>query len=164
MPTPWPFPSPVTTSTGTAACAGVPNSSDAAITAVSAAILIRTTSIDPSGASTSAGRCPTATCPTVRVVDRRLRTDIPPAGERTDVLVDAGVRIEHIVSGEVDTPVDYVQEHDEWILLLEGDADLELGGERHALQADDWIVLPAGVPHRLVRVRPGTRWLAVHYG
>src|SRR4051794_5386616 len=118
MPTPWPKPSPVTTSTGTAPCAGLPITRDAATT-VSAAIIVRTTRIDPSGASTSARRCPT-----VDGVHGHLGTEIPGAGERTEVVVDGAARVEHIVSGEVETPVEYVQERDEWVLLLEGDAEL----------------------------------------
>ena len=39
---------------------------------------------------------------------------------------------------------------------------LEVGGEPVRLSAGDWVLLPAGVPHRLVEVEAGSNWLAVH--
>ena len=59
-------------------------------------------------------------------------------------------------------PAEYRQEQDEWVLLLEGGATLDVGGERVDLAPGDWVFLPAGVPHTLVRTDTGTSWLAVH--
>lgn len=39
---------------------------------------------------------------------------------------------------------------------------LEVGGERVGMGVGDWVLLPAGVPHRLVEVQSGSNWLAVH--
>jgi mannose-6-phosphate isomerase-like protein (cupin superfamily) len=72
------------------------------------------------------------------------------------------VVIEHILSGTLPAPVDYDESHDEWVLVLEGGAVLEIAEERFDLSRGDWILLPAGTPHRLVETRPGTSWLAVH--
>ncbi|HUJ66586.1 MAG TPA: cupin domain-containing protein [Acidimicrobiales bacterium] len=84
-------------------------------------------------------------------------------GENSQVLADLGqVAIEHILSGTLPSPVDYDQSHDEWVLVLEGGAVLEVRGERFDLGRGDWVLLPAKVPHRLVETRPGTSWLAVH--
>src|SRR4051812_23784867 len=45
----------------------------------------------------------------------------PATGERVDVLYQgAGTLIEHILSSAVVEPVDYDQDHDEWVLLVEG--------------------------------------------
>ena len=86
----------------------------------------------------------------------------PPNGEQVFPLFDtAGVRIERILSGTLDGPVGYVQDHDEWVLLLEGAAVIEVEGRVVDLVAGDWLVLPSGVPHRLVRTEPGSNWLAV---
>ncbi len=96
----------------------------------------------------------------------RLRppSDAPAGGERTDHLVDGrGVEIEQILSGRVDTPVDYQAERHEWVAVLAGGATLDVGGEAVDLAPGDWVVLPAGVPHRLTRVDAGTSWLAVHF-
>ena len=39
---------------------------------------------------------------------------------------------------------------------------LEVGGERLDLAPGDWLFLPSGVPHSVVRTESGTSWLAVH--
>ena len=90
------------------------------------------------------------------------RADAPPSGERTDRLAIAdGFTVEQILSGELAAPQAYEQDHDEWVLLVEGAAVLEVDGTEHELDAGDWCLLPAGTPHRLVRTEPGTSWLAV---
>lgn len=87
----------------------------------------------------------------------------PEVGEQTTEVVRAdGFRVEVISSGVVNTPVEFIQAHDEWVLVLEGSATLDVGGSDHELSAGDWLFVPAGAAHRLVFVQPGTRWLAVH--
>jgi cupin 2 domain-containing protein len=73
-----------------------------------------------------------------------------------------GMVVEQILSGTLAAPVDFDQEHDEWVVVLAGDAVLEVGGERIGLGAGDWVLLPARTPHRLVETVPGTSWLALH--
>lgn len=86
----------------------------------------------------------------------------PPNGERVEEIARVPrFVVEHILSGELDAPVDYLQADDEWVVVLAGSATLEVRGERFELGAGDWFLLPAGVPHRLVRTEPGTSWLAV---
>ena len=100
-----------------------------------------------------------------RVVSGRLRpsSDAPAVGERSEEIAQlGGVVVEHIVSGVVAAPVDYDQDHDEWVVLLSGGATLEVGDERLDLAAGDWVVLPAHVRHRLVETVPGSTWLALH--
>lgn len=58
--------------------------------------------------------------------------------------------------------MDFRQGSDEWVVLLDGGAQLEVDGERVVLRPGDWVLLPAGTPHRLVHTDAGTRWLAVH--
>lgn len=72
------------------------------------------------------------------------------------------VVVEQILSGELAGPVDFQQEHDEWVVVLAGVAVLEIDGEPVDLRPGDWVLLPAGTAHRLVRTEPGTNWLAVH--
>jgi uncharacterized cupin superfamily protein len=89
--------------------------------------------------------------------------DAPARGERATELARMGnVVVEQILSGRLDGPVDDCQAQAEWVVFLEGGAVLEVGGERVDLVAGDWVLLPAGVPHRLVETTPGTSWLAVH--
>lgn len=90
-------------------------------------------------------------------------TDAPDTGERIDPLVDTdGAIIEHILSGQLTHPVEYVQDRDEWVLVLEGSAMLDIEGEPTTVSAGEWLLLPATTRHRLLRTDPGTRWLAVH--
>ena len=87
----------------------------------------------------------------------------PRVGERLVELAAAGpLLVEQILSGDLEAPVDYEQATDEWVVLLAGAAVLEVGGEALELGPGDWLFLPAGTPHRLVRTEAGSSWLAVH--
>jgi cupin 2 domain-containing protein len=89
----------------------------------------------------------------------------PETGERAEELARfGGVRVEQILSGRLPGPIDYVQEHDEWVVVLSGRAEVEVGDETIELFAGDWVVLPANVTHRVMKTSPGTNWLAVHAG
>lgn len=91
---------------------------------------------------------------------------IPDRGERfaavATIAARGGARIECIVSSDTPEPQIYAQDHDEWVVVLEGRAELEVDGVLHVLDRGDWITLPAGVPHRVCATTMGTRWLAVH--
>jgi cupin 2 domain-containing protein len=87
----------------------------------------------------------------------------PPHGEHFETLATVrNVVVEQILSSADDNPETYVQTQDEWVVLLAGSASLDVGGEPIDLDAGDWVVLPAGVPHRVTRTAAGTQWLAVH--
>lgn len=87
----------------------------------------------------------------------------PERGELHRTLAHLGaVRIDEIVSGVLDAPVAFVGETDEWVVVLEGAATVEIAGERMELGPGDWVVIPAGVAHTVAETRPGTRWLAVY--
>lgn len=90
--------------------------------------------------------------------------DAPLQGERFDTLLKLGkLHIERIVSSaDLGTPQVCVQTQDEWVLLVQGDAELEVAGAAHALTAGDHLFLPAGVPHKVLATSPGAMWLAVH--
>ena len=96
----------------------------------------------------------------------RLRAagEAPSRGEIVDEVarLAGGVVVEQILSGELDAPVDYVQDHDEWVVVLTGEGVVETEGAQHRLTPGDWLLLPAYVPHRLVHTAVGTVWLAVH--
>src|ERR1700722_1490511 len=94
----------------------------------------------------------------------RLRdgSDAPTTGESFHELVRVGgAVIEQILSSALDEAIEYDQNHDEWVVLLEGAAELEVGGDRLSLERGDWVFLPRGTPHRLVRTTQGATWLAV---
>jgi cupin 2 domain-containing protein len=86
----------------------------------------------------------------------------PRTGETSRRLADLDhAVVDQILSGRLDEPVDYRQDESEWVLLLHGEATLDVGEERLHLEAGDWVLLPARTPHRLVETRPGTSWLTV---
>jgi cupin 2 domain-containing protein len=87
----------------------------------------------------------------------------PDTGEAFHLLAELGpVRIEHIVSSAAPDSGQQVQDWHEWVLLLAGAAELEVAGERLPLSTRDWVVIPAGAPHRVLSTQAGTEWLAVH--
>lgn len=84
-------------------------------------------------------------------------------GEDVERLLELpGVAVEQILSGSLEAPVDYRQEHDEWVVLLAGRASLVVDGENVELNAGDWLFLPARVEHTLVATAPGSSWLTIH--
>ena len=56
----------------------------------------------------------------------------------------------------------YDQDHDEWVVLLKGRAELDIATERVVLEPGAWLMIPAHVTHRVVSTEHGTVWLAVH--
>jgi cupin 2 domain-containing protein len=102
----------------------------------------------------------------VRELSRgRLRSgaDAPAQGESFHPLVDTpAVLVEQILSSASPPDDLYVQERDEFVVVLEGAATLDVEGTTVELGCGEWIRLPAGVPHRVVATESGTNWLAVH--
>jgi cupin 2 domain-containing protein len=90
----------------------------------------------------------------------------PLAGaEQVDVFLQhRDVTIERIVSSGSQPPARYLQDHDEWVMLVAGEATLTLGGKPVSLQAGDTLHLPAGVEHEVLHTSAGAVWLAVHIG
>jgi cupin 2 domain-containing protein len=87
----------------------------------------------------------------------------PAEGERfTPLLELPAATIEQILSGTLAEPASFEQAHDEWVVLLEGGARMQVDGTELELCPGDWLLLPAGCPHTVVETRPGTSWLAVH--
>ena len=99
-----------------------------------------------------------------------MRTDnlfteaLPPdEGERFDtILHHKNLVVERIVSSAVIASKEYVQTQDEWVLLIQGKAVLQVAGELVSLTSGDYLFLPAGVPHTVEHTSAGAIWLAVH--
>jgi cupin 2 domain-containing protein len=91
-------------------------------------------------------------------------TTSPPAeGETFDTLLaHKNLLIERILSSTKITPGEYVQSQDEWVLLLQGEALLDVAGESVPLKSGDYLFLPSGTPHTVLKVSEGALWLAVH--
>ncbi len=99
---------------------------------------------------------------------RNLLADLPPpaADEHFETLfADPHLRIERIVSHGHASPPGfwYEQAGDEWVMLVQGSAELEFDdGRRQPLGPGDWLLIPAGCRHRVAANGPTTVWLAVH--
>ncbi|AKU20229.1 cupin domain-containing protein [Massilia sp. NR 4-1] len=92
-----------------------------------------------------------------------LNSEAPETGEVFEpLLAHGGVVIERIRSSSRIVPGEYVQEQDEWVALLRGEATLRVAGEMLALREGDHLFLPARVPHTVLSVSEGALWLAVH--
>ena len=92
-----------------------------------------------------------------------------PEEQFRELLARPGLRIERIVStGQASPPgFWYDQPQGEWVLLLRGQAWLEIAGEgraRHLLPGD-FVHLPPGRKHRVAATdgENATVWLAIHY-
>jgi glyoxylase I family protein len=72
------------------------------------------------------------------------------------------VTVERIISSQHPDSGLYDQLQGEWVLLLRGEASVEVGGELRELCAGDHLLLPPRTPHRVLRTSRGATWLAVH--
>ncbi|NVD98741.1 cupin domain-containing protein [Massilia sp. BJB1822] len=99
----------------------------------------------------------------VKVGNLYLNSTPPETGEIFEQLLShRGVVIERILSSARMVPGEYVQEQDEWVALLRGEASLLVAGENVMLKAGDHLFLPARTPHTVLSVSEGALWLAVH--
>ncbi len=86
----------------------------------------------------------------------------PVAGERFETLLShKNLVIERIFSSSSITPTQYVQPQDEWVILVQGTAVIDIGGKTESLKAGDYVFLPANTPHSVKQVSDGALWLAV---
>ena len=87
----------------------------------------------------------------------------PREGERFEALLThRNLVVERIVSSATAVPTTYVQAQDEWVVLLTGEATLDVAGASVELRSGDYLFLPAGTQHVVRRVTEGAMWLAVH--
>lgn len=78
------------------------------------------------------------------------------------LLKQKNIHIELIESCSVKNGELYNQNHDEWVLLLNGKAILELNGKPITLKSGDFFLIGKKVPHRVLFTSKRTRWLAIH--
>ncbi|MCX6853873.1 MAG: cupin domain-containing protein [Verrucomicrobia bacterium] len=83
----------------------------------------------------------------------------------TTLFEKAGLKIERIASHGQASPEGfwYDQPQDEWVLLVRGQATLEIQDQPSlALQLGDHVGLPAHTRHRVTETSEDALWLAVH--
>jgi cupin 2 domain-containing protein len=87
----------------------------------------------------------------------------PQSGEIfTTLLEHKNIKINRIVSSANLEPIEYMQEEDEWLLLLEGKATLLIGDEEKKLTKGETLFIPAKTPHTILNTSSDTVWLTVH--
>ncbi len=102
-------------------------------------------------------------------VVRNLLTipNAPGTGETNEPLfTHPAFTLEHIVSRGAASPEGfwYDQPRDEWVALLQGEAELRFDpGESCLLHAGDSLVIPAHRRHRVERTSHDAVWLALHF-
>lgn len=55
----------------------------------------------------------------------------------------------------------YNQEQDEWVLLVEGEAELEIEDQVLTLCRGDYLLIPKHTPHRVRSTAKNTLWLGI---
>ena len=72
------------------------------------------------------------------------------------------ITIERIFSNSVRNGQWYDQKEDEWVILLRGEAELDLGSHRQQLHRGDYVLIPAHQKHRVTKTSSNALWLAIH--
>ncbi len=87
----------------------------------------------------------------------------PKEGESFETLLqNKNVTIKRIISSsKIDQEI-MIQDEDEWFILISGAATLMIEGKKVTLKSGDYCTVPRKTPHRLIEVKEGTIWLAVH--
>ncbi len=92
-------------------------------------------------------------------------TEIPKSGENFEPLYKKdSVLIERIVSSDKVQSSIYKQPYDEWLVLLAGEALLEVEERKVTLKKGDTLLIEAFKEHKVLKTKKGTIWLCVHVG
>jgi len=90
-------------------------------------------------------------------------TIAPKSGETfTTLLEHKNININRIVSSSDVEPIEYIQEEDEWLVLLEGEATLLVDKKEEILTKGETLFIPAKTPHTILKTSSGTVCLTVH--
>jgi len=87
----------------------------------------------------------------------------PTTGEIFDTIFqNRDIKIVRIVSSDDIDETLYIQDDDEWVVVINGYALLDIDGERIELLSGDNIFIPKLTPHRVLKIEDKTLWLALH--
>ncbi|MDH4262832.1 MAG: cupin domain-containing protein [Spirochaetia bacterium] len=88
---------------------------------------------------------------------------IPVSGEIFNILLKhKNVVIEKILSSNLVPEKEYIQDQDEWVILLKGEANILIDNKNIQLVPGDFIFIKSGNPHKVLKTSSGTTWLSVH--
>ncbi|MGD1804045.1 cupin domain-containing protein [Dapis sp. BLCC M126] len=81
-----------------------------------------------------------------------------------NLLSHKNVKINKIISPPNFVSEEFIQEEDEWVILLQGSAVLEINQTTTKLVKDSYIFIPAKTPHKIISTDANieTIWLAIH--
>ncbi|BAQ65925.1 cupin domain-containing protein [Geminocystis sp. NIES-3709] len=80
----------------------------------------------------------------------------------SELLNYRNVVIERIVSSDRPDNKVYNQEQDEWVILIEGEAQLKINDDIVNLKAWDYLFISAQTPHQVLTTSRNCIWLAIH--
>ena len=82
----------------------------------------------------------------------------------SELLRCQNIVIERIVSSDKPDNIIYNQPQDEWVILLQGKATLQLKNDIINLTSGDYLFIPANTPHQVIKTsfEPCCIWLAIH--
>ncbi len=78
------------------------------------------------------------------------------------ILKYKNIVIKRIVSSENLEVCTFSQEEAEWVLLVEGSAEISMKNRNYILKRGDFIFIPKKQEHTILKVETGTIWLAIH--
>ena len=81
-----------------------------------------------------------------------------------NLLSHKNVKINKIISPPNFSSEEFIQDEDEWVILLQGSAILEIQETTTKLVKDSYIFIPAKTPHKIIATDSNieTIWLAIH--
>jgi cupin 2 domain-containing protein len=82
----------------------------------------------------------------------------------SEILRCQNVVIERIVSSDKPDNIIYNQPQDEWVILLQGKATLQLQNNIVNLTSGDYLFIPSNTSHQVIKTstKPCCIWLAIH--
>ena len=89
----------------------------------------------------------------------------PPAldsEEFKSLLNHKNVTIKTIISNTLKTPQTFEQDEDEWVVVLQGCAKIEIDGKVNKLKKGDNLFIPAKQKHTLLKTKKIVIWLAIY--
>jgi cupin 2 domain-containing protein len=87
----------------------------------------------------------------------------PKNGEIFEVLhKQKNIEITHIVSSSKLPDIEYDQDKDEFVIVLEGEVVLDIEGEKICLKKGEYTFIKAHAKHRVLSSKENTHWLAIY--
>ena len=80
----------------------------------------------------------------------------------TPLFEHKNIKINRIISSSEVEDKEYIQDEDEWLVLLEGEATLVLNQKEKIIVKGETLFIPAKVPHKVLKTQQNTLWITVH--